>query len=197
MPFLVSKMNAQKVCRKIGFSNLPYEISDMFIISGDQIPAHHIEPNLPTVYEHFIKMIFLSFKSAFAALSLTSLVSVGGTRRGLSCQRSLRHTNKHKSTKGTQFESCRIKPPKKSSATLEIETAGNHISSENDEDVPYCVSEDFPCEGEGSDMVYVCHYSARKGYQTFCVPESDSDILRFYPYDYCGACEGGYGGVWS
>ena len=69
--------------------------------------------------------------------------------------------------------------------------------SEDEEDVPYCVSEDFPCEGDGEDMVYVCHYSARKGYQTFCIPESDSDILRFYPSDYCGPCEGGYGGVQS
>lgn len=74
---------------------------------------------------------------------------------------------------------------------------GAHVPSENEEDIPYCVSEDFPCEGEGDDMVYVCHYSARKGYQTFCIPESDSDILRFYPNDYCGPCEGGYGGVWS
>jgi hypothetical protein len=67
----------------------------------------------------------------------------------------------------------------------------------NEEDIPYCVSEDFPCEGEGHDMVYVCHYSARKGYQTFCIPETDSDILRFYPNDYCGPCEGGYGGLWN
>jgi hypothetical protein len=67
----------------------------------------------------------------------------------------------------------------------------------NDEDLPYCVSEDFPCEGEGSAMVSVCHYSTRKGYQTFCIPETDSDILRFYPNDYCGSCEGGYGGLWN
>jgi hypothetical protein len=66
-----------------------------------------------------------------------------------------------------------------------------------DEDISYCVSEDFPCEGEGSATVSVCHYSARKGYQTFCIPETDSDILRFYPNDYCGPCEGGYGGLWN
>jgi hypothetical protein len=67
-----------------------------------------------------------------------------------------------------------------------------------DEDIPYCVSEDFPCEGgEGSDLVFVCHYSARKGYETFCIPETDSDILRFYPNDYCGPCDGGFGGLWS
>merc|ERR1712150_137781 len=60
-------------------------------------------------------------------------------------------------------------------------------------DGPYCVAEDFPCNG--GDMVYVCHYSGRRGYQTFCIPENDSDILRFYPKDYCGPCVGGYGGL--
>jgi hypothetical protein len=67
----------------------------------------------------------------------------------------------------------------------------------SDEDIPYCVSEDFPCEGEGSAMVSVCHYSTRKGYQTFCIPEIDAEILRFYPNDYCGPCEGGYGALWN
>jgi hypothetical protein len=56
----------------------------------------------------------------------------------------------------------------------------------------FCASEDFPC-GEKDDMTYACHYSARHGYQTFCVPEPDSDILGFYPKDYCGPCVGGYG----
>jgi hypothetical protein len=69
--------------------------------------------------------------------------------------------------------------------------------STNPDDMPYCVSEDFPCEGEEANMVYVCHYSARKGYQTFCVPEADSDILRFYAHDYCGPCEGGQGVTWG
>jgi hypothetical protein len=85
----------------------------------------------------------------------------------------------------------------KEAFTAEEVVAGVNEPSENDEDIPYCVTEDYPCEGEGSDMVHVCHYSARKGYQTFCIPESDSDILRFYPHDYCGPCEGGYGGAWS
>jgi hypothetical protein len=56
----------------------------------------------------------------------------------------------------------------------------------------FCAFEDFPC-GETDNMVYACHYSARHGYQTFCVPELDSDILGFYPKDYCGPCVGGYG----
>jgi hypothetical protein len=73
-------------------------------------------------------------------------------------------------------------------------SSGNEPSV-NDEDIPYCVSEDFPCEVEGSDAVFVCHYSTSRGYQTFCIPETDSDILRFYPNDYCGPCEGGYGAL--
>jgi type VI protein secretion system component Hcp len=85
----------------------------------------------------------------------------------------------------------------KEAFTADETMAGANEPSENDEDIPYCVSEDYPCEGEDSDMVYVCHYSARKGYQTFCIPENDSDILRFYPNDYCGPCEGGYGDTWS
>jgi hypothetical protein len=66
--------------------------------------------------------------------------------------------------------------------------AGNDLSGNGH----FCASEDFPC-GEKDNMVYVCHYSARHGYQTFCVPEPDSDILGFYPKDYCGPCVGGYG----
>jgi hypothetical protein len=57
----------------------------------------------------------------------------------------------------------------------------------------YCSTEDFPCMGAGN--VYVCHYDARRGYQTFCLPESDSEVLRFYSNDYCGPCVGGYGGI--
>jgi len=62
---------------------------------------------------------------------------------------------------------------------------------ENDSVDHFCVVEDYPC-GAFSDKVHVCHYSARDGYKTFCVPESDSDALRFYPKDYCGPCVGGY-----
>lgn len=66
---------------------------------------------------------------------------------------------------------------------------------DDEEDVPYCLAEDFPCEGEEDNMVYVCHYIPRQGYQTFCVPEADTVILGFYPHDYCGPCEGGYRSV--
>jgi len=58
----------------------------------------------------------------------------------------------------------------------------------------FCVTEDYPC-GENNDRVHVCHYSARDGYKTFCVPEADSDVLAFYKKDYCGPCVGGYGGT--
>jgi hypothetical protein len=59
-------------------------------------------------------------------------------------------------------------------------------------DAHFCSSEDYPC-GDVDGLVHVCHYSARDGYQTFCVPEQDSDIMSFYPKDYCGPCVGGYG----
>jgi len=56
---------------------------------------------------------------------------------------------------------------------------------------PYCASVDYPC-GEDAGFVHVCHYSSRDGYQTFCVPESDSDVIAYVPKDYCGPCIGGY-----
>jgi hypothetical protein len=55
----------------------------------------------------------------------------------------------------------------------------------------YCLAKDYPCE-DGPDFVHVCHYSSRVGYQTFCIPESDSEVLRFYAKDYCGPCIGGF-----
>jgi len=64
------------------------------------------------------------------------------------------------------------------------------VSTSDHEQKYTCSSRDYPCNG---DMVYVCHYSKRHGYQTFCVPEHDSDIVSFYPRDYCGLCVGGNG----
>merc|ERR1712137_1487665 len=43
----------------------------------------------------------------------------------------------------------------------------------------YCSAADFPCEGD-KDKVYICHYSSKGGYHTFCIPEADSEVLRFY-----------------
>lgn len=58
------------------------------------------------------------------------------------------------------------------------------------EDTPYCLHKDYPCEGDDKNMVYVCHYSSQAGYQTFCIPEMDSDILRFNENHHCGPCDG-------
>lgn len=64
--------------------------------------------------------------------------------------------------------------------------------SSDGKDGHFCVSEDYPC-GEDGTRVNVCHYSARDGYKTFCVPEADSDVLAFYKKDYCGPCVRGFG----
>jgi len=58
------------------------------------------------------------------------------------------------------------------------------------EDAPYCAHKDYPCEGDEESMVYVCHYSSRAGYQTFCMPEMDSDVIRFNRNHHCGQCDG-------
>ncbi len=79
------------------------------------------------------------------------------------------------------------------SSTKEFEELTGHADA-NDAEDHFCVVEDYPC-GANLDKVHVCHYSARDGYKTFCVPEADSDALRFYPKDYCGPCVGGYSTV--
>ena len=55
----------------------------------------------------------------------------------------------------------------------------------------FCSKDEYPC-GADNDMVHVCHHSSRFGYQTFCVPEPDSDIVGLYSKDYCGPCIGGF-----
>ena len=60
-----------------------------------------------------------------------------------------------------------------------------------EKDGHFCDPTEYPC-GDSDDMVHICHYSARDGYQTFCVSEVDSDILGFYPKDYCGPCINGF-----
>jgi len=55
---------------------------------------------------------------------------------------------------------------------------------EGEDEGPYCAPEDYPCEGG----VYVCHYSAKLGYRTYCVAPEDSNVLRFYSKDFCGKC---------
>jgi hypothetical protein len=77
-------------------------------------------------------------------------------------------------------------------AVSSLNAAEPGLDGDDDDAGHHCRSEDFPCE-DGDDMVYVCHYSVFKGYTTYCVKEADSDIVRFYPNDYCGPCVGGYG----
>merc|ERR1712232_1222944 len=82
------------------------------------------------------------------------------------------------------------KESKQEGSTEEFESITGR-PEKNDANDHFCVVEDYPC-GPDNDKVYACHYSARDGYKTFCVPEEDSDALRFYPKDYCGPCVGGY-----
>jgi hypothetical protein len=76
-------------------------------------------------------------------------------------------------------------------ATEDVKAKVASEPSTDGNDGHFCVSVDYPC-GDNDDHVHVCHYSARDGYKTFCVPEPDSDVLAFYPKDYCGPCVGGY-----
>jgi len=62
-------------------------------------------------------------------------------------------------------------------------------AKEFEEYTPYCVHEDFPCEGDEEFMVHVCYHSSRFGYQTFCISEIDSDILRLNEKHHCGPCK--------
>jgi len=74
--------------------------------------------------------------------------------------------------------------------TEEMKAAANETSEEDEEDQPYCVHEDYPCKGDDDYMVHVCYYSSHSGYQTFCIPEMDSDVLRFNKKHHCGPCKG-------
>lgn len=116
-------------------------------------------------------------------------------------------------------ESVVVKPINKTAAD-DDRSSSQHNSTDADEDYDdyeeeedddeesyYCRAKEFPCDEDDVDydeddedddigaMVYVCHYSARVGHQTFCIPEADSEVLRFYSKDYCGPCVGGFGGV--
>jgi len=73
-----------------------------------------------------------------------------------------------------------------------LNAAEPDINGDDEDGRGYCRSEDFPC-GEDAGMVNVCHYSITSGYQTYCLKEQDSDLVRTYPDDYCGPCTGGYG----
>jgi len=63
-----------------------------------------------------------------------------------------------------------------------------------DNNAELCSLEHFSC-GDNGKSVNVCHYSAKDGYQTYCVPQADSDVVAYFPKDYCGPCVGGYANV--
>jgi len=65
--------------------------------------------------------------------------------------------------------------------------------TENEIETAYCSAKEYPCDG---GKVNICHYSPHLGYQTFCVSEEESDIVKFYVNSYCGPCVGGFGGKW-
>jgi hypothetical protein len=67
-------------------------------------------------------------------------------------------------------------------------------TAKQDNNSKLCSIEDYPC-GDDGKSVYVCHYSAKEGYQTYCVPQSDSDVVAYFPKDYCGPCVGGYASI--
>jgi len=71
-----------------------------------------------------------------------------------------------------------------------VEMVDESEPSGESEDNPYCLHKDYPCVGDEENMVYVCHYSGRAGYQTFCIPEMDSDIFRLNKNHHCGPCDG-------
>lgn len=73
----------------------------------------------------------------------------------------------------------------KLNSQLSIEESGSKSS--------FCNAKDYPCE---DGKVHICHYNPHLGYQTFCVSEEESDIVKFYANSYCGPCVGGFGGKW-
>jgi len=70
----------------------------------------------------------------------------------------------------------------------------NRAESDDPNSQHYCSAVHYPCVGEDGDgtKVHICHYSPKEGYKTYCVPEADSDVVEFYPKDYCGPCVGGF-----
>lgn len=76
-----------------------------------------------------------------------------------------------------------------SAPSAELET--NRIRSLVTDGAYQCSAKEYGCD-DGPNHVNICHYSSRTGYRTYCVPEADSEIVRFYSTDYCGPCTGGY-----
>jgi hypothetical protein len=87
-----------------------------------------------------------------------------------------------------------------------VDSSSSHDENKPDLDDGYfCPAKHFPCRleselegsiGFGSDiqaqLAEVCIYSRAKGYITQCIPESDTDMLRYHDNGYCGRCSDGY-----
>lgn len=80
-----------------------------------------------------------------------------------------------RSLKSYNVDAVGANPPEEDNTAIRNRNSAHH-----------CANEDYPC-GDGDD-VFICHYSARDGYKTYCVSEPDSDIVGHYPKDYCGQC---------
>lgn len=106
----------------------------------------------------------------------------GGTLRGVLCD-AVRKLDTQETTANASIVQGLVSAEMKSVVNEPNGTAF-------EEDGPYCAHKDFPCEGDEESMVHVCYYSSQSGYNTFCVPESDSDMLRFNENHHCGPCEG-------
>jgi hypothetical protein len=82
-------------------------------------------------------------------------------------------------------------PSSAPSSAPSAEIQERRVQEASEEGEFHCSAKAHPCS-EGPGYVNICHYSTRIGYRTYCVPEGDSEIVRFYKTDYCGPCTGGY-----
>ena len=106
-------------------------------------------------------------------------------RRHLSSGKSLRGDDDGVK-EGSLTDYAKFKEEANASNAADIAPEANASNGEH-----FCSSSDYPCGDDGSN-VHVCHYSAHNGFETFCVSEADSDVMSFYPRDYCGPCVAGY-----
>jgi hypothetical protein len=120
------------------------------------------------------------------------LAPPSNTNNGNNNNRDLeRHTARTSSKKKTR--------PERTSTTTPVQEPDMY----SDDGGYYCSADDIPGRASNTNgdtatadkdemLVHFCHYDTRRGYQTFCVPKADSEVLRFYAADYCGPCIGGF-----
>ncbi len=105
-----------------------------------------------------------------------------GTRKGVLCDALRKLDTQEMSVNVTNTHGL---------ASVEMRAVVNEASDQAfEKDGPFCAHKDFPCEGDEESMVHICYYAGHSGYHTFCIPESDSDMLRFNENHHCGPCEG-------